>query len=851
MASRPTDASAIAPTSGEEDDYSQPIDIKARIAAFGGGSTGSASSAGRATSQAVPFASGGSLSPPSSRSHGATWNGAGRAGIRSAQSAGGEVARGLSRTINASSASPSASSSTLSEFGVPVREGHTSVSPLMQNATPHKAPEYFAGNTLSPSSSRSLVQEAADWNLAANKDTGPSLRKTGSGVSLRELGARSADPAWTVQHSRVRSNSSASSSSAPSVGGNGVNRSHTDSPRLGVRNIIALYGNGAATRPECESALTYDSGTTTSTLETNLRTAVADELPASRHMLDGSEDTNPQLALHPSLRPSPSSSYSVTRSSSPAAANKEQSDGVKRAPIPPPRPSKTAEVSTGGASTPPARVTVHPPSPSKGSPAPHMPPSLPPRKLGTSNASEYDLKSTSSPTSFVFGTSAPPHQGSEFMPGQDSRRPSVPPRPGASGPPSRGHSDPNAKAPEWQTPGEAHAALGYKARAVPPAGALARGRGLHQAPAWASSSTGSLGSSPSPSDSKPPTERRPAPPPRPGHASTTPAAVSPALRSTSPKIAAGRHSRTGGSDPAGLRGPTSITITSTNNATSHNVSLSDAAADDLRAGLSSTLSKDDVKDDLLSSSAPSNHALPLPPRRTAALASASPGPQVHSAWGARSNNSSPAPGSVSSISSSSKASPPALPHLGLAQPPPPPRHFETRAAPGAAGGTRWDTIVPMQQDAVLQRANKGKKYLCETCDTEARARYEEVWERQVSKEEGLRARRQRSGLSFHDDVPEKRGRRLQETSDSTVRNSSLDVRNGQGVEAEARHLSRKACARIWTRSKLPDDFLAKVWDAAVAGAPTSEGLDKLAFVKAMAAIDTELARKKKNQRNRM
>jgi len=67
-------------------------------------------------------------------------------------------------------------------------------------------------------------------------------------------------------------------------------------------------------------------------------------------------------------------------------------------------------------------------------------------------------------------------------------------------------------------------------------------------------------------------------------------------------------------------------------------------------------------------------------------------------------------------------------------------------------------------------------------------------------------------------------------------------------------LEKRAVVRIWKQSQLEDWFLAKVWDQAVLAVnpimrttEVQNGLTKEAFVKAMSAIDYELARRKEER----
>ncbi|KAF6767098.1 EF-hand domain pair [Kalmanozyma brasiliensis GHG001] len=60
-------------------------------------------------------------------------------------------------------------------------------------------------------------------------------------------------------------------------------------------------------------------------------------------------------------------------------------------------------------------------------------------------------------------------------------------------------------------------------------------------------------------------------------------------------------------------------------------------------------------------------------------------------------------------------------------------------------------------------------------------------------------------------------------------------------------LSRKTVHRIWSRSRLPASLLGRVWDQAASSAP---GLEKEPFTRAMAAIDAELERKKHRRETR-
>ncbi|EPQ30456.1 uncharacterized protein PFL1_01982 [Pseudozyma flocculosa PF-1] len=79
-----------------------------------------------------------------------------------------------------------------------------------------------------------------------------------------------------------------------------------------------------------------------------------------------------------------------------------------------------------------------------------------------------------------------------------------------------------------------------------------------------------------------------------------------------------------------------------------------------------------------------------------------------------------------------------------------------------------------------------------------------------------------------------------------------------GPDKPTAKLSMGRIRKVWQRSRLPDRVLADIWDAAAAvqkaselGGRTSKGLGKEAFVRAMAAIDAELAQRATRRRSRL
>jgi hypothetical protein len=71
------------------------------------------------------------------------------------------------------------------------------------------------------------------------------------------------------------------------------------------------------------------------------------------------------------------------------------------------------------------------------------------------------------------------------------------------------------------------------------------------------------------------------------------------------------------------------------------------------------------------------------------------------------------------------------------------------------------------------------------------------------------------------------------------------MNDGIGAGAAQARLGARRVARLWRRSRLPLAFLSQVWDAAVSSAH-EQYLDRESFVRAMAAIDLELSRRRRS-----
>ncbi|PWN51076.1 hypothetical protein IE53DRAFT_368358 [Violaceomyces palustris] len=199
------------------------------------------------------------------------------------------------------------------------------------------------------------------------------LRKSGSGTSLRELTANSLAGA---PGSRNRSQSLASRSENGNGGGgsqvgSGANSSGRNSPRMGVKSIIALYGGQQASTVRTASPMSM--GSTIS--------------HGSHHMLDASNDEGlsplpGHNVLEPEPRPSSSTglqSISTSQPSSPLRTaestsyftgfNLEASPlALRSSPQPQPQTLADSIKRNGFQSEPPqlpSRFTLQPPTPSK------------------------------------------------------------------------------------------------------------------------------------------------------------------------------------------------------------------------------------------------------------------------------------------------------------------------------------------------------------------------------------------------------------------------------------------------------------------------------------------------------
>ncbi|PWN98345.1 hypothetical protein FA09DRAFT_26503 [Tilletiopsis washingtonensis] len=189
------------------DEAAQPIDVRARIAAFGGG---------------VLSAPAARPPPPAAR------QGGGKAAPPHDE---------IARTASLPWARAGPSSAGVSEFGVPTSAAAAKDRPSTLPYAPY-AP--YLGN----GRSSSAASQSSSSLLSVGSRS--QLRKSESGASLNEL---SAAAAARGQATRSRSSSTASSTSV------GPARSATSSPRLGVKSIIALYGAPPDRRGSAESSL--------------------------------------------------------------------------------------------------------------------------------------------------------------------------------------------------------------------------------------------------------------------------------------------------------------------------------------------------------------------------------------------------------------------------------------------------------------------------------------------------------------------------------------------------------------------------------------------------------------------
>lgn len=299
--------------------------------------------------------------------------------------------RDFNLSPSSSSRLSNSSSEHVSEFGI-IKSGEGSSNPM---APPPSKASTFGGRSNAGFASRwnngtgGTYSTASSFHLGAQEDRQSNLRKSGSGMSLRELAAQS-DSARSRSNSVESGQLGSSRRGSPAGTGSGAS-----SPRLGVKNIIALYGGNGQLGGGGVAAGSLGRSSSPSSFNGNHQSpyrlgvsipdasASADSLPIRkrppRHMLDASEDGSTALELHPTLSPSPSI-HSPIRSgaSSPAGdlltSNHQtspispQSSFKPPAPPRPPKPNASTSTSTNSTNTPPKlpqRFTVQPPTPAR------------------------------------------------------------------------------------------------------------------------------------------------------------------------------------------------------------------------------------------------------------------------------------------------------------------------------------------------------------------------------------------------------------------------------------------------------------------------------------------------------
>ncbi|KAJ1594896.1 hypothetical protein NDA14_001230 [Ustilago hordei] len=177
-------------------------------------------------------------------------------------------------------------------------------------------------------------------------------------------------------------------------------------------------------------------------------------------------------------------------------------------------------------------------------------------------------------------------------------------------------------------------------------------------------------------------------------------------------------------------------------------------------------------------------------------------------------------------------------------------HSDLSVPPGDGSGAR--TSIPL---------SRGKGALEEPRDAVARARYENLFSSLVSQQRMQRRRtKAKEGEGDSSNASTVRGgssSKFEEGSgavsalrgwfESDSHPSSNPTTNGNGGAAV---LSAKMVQKVWSKCKLPESFLAGVYDQASSSSSTPAGLDKEDFARAMATIDAELERRKAKRERR-
>ncbi|SAM82265.1 uncharacterized protein UBRO_20655 [Ustilago bromivora] len=186
-------------------------------------------------------------------------------------------------------------------------------------------------------------------------------------------------------------------------------------------------------------------------------------------------------------------------------------------------------------------------------------------------------------------------------------------------------------------------------------------------------------------------------------------------------------------------------------------------------------------------------------------------------------------------------------------------HSDLSVRPGDGSGARGR--VQLADPPTSTPLSRGKGALEEPRDAAARARYEDLFSSLVSQQRMQRRRtKAKEGEGDSSNASTVRGgssSKIEEGSgavsalrgwfESDSHPSSNPTTDGNGGAAV---LSAKMVQRVWSKCKLPESFLAGVYDQASSSSSTSAGLDKEGFARAMATIDAELERRKAKRERR-
>ncbi|KAJ1026579.1 hypothetical protein NDA13_003956 [Ustilago tritici] len=188
-------------------------------------------------------------------------------------------------------------------------------------------------------------------------------------------------------------------------------------------------------------------------------------------------------------------------------------------------------------------------------------------------------------------------------------------------------------------------------------------------------------------------------------------------------------------------------------------------------------------------------------------------------------------------------------------------HSDLSVRPGDGSGARGR--VQLADFPTSTPLSRGKGALEEPRDVAARARYEDLFSSLVSQERMQRRRtKAKEGKGDSSNASTVRGgssSKIEEGSgaasalrgwfESDSHPSSNPTTDGNGRAAV---LSAKMVQRVWSKCKLPESFLAGLYDqsSSSSSSSTPAGLGKENFARAMATIDAELERRKAKRERR-